>query len=88
MTDVIATEAPEVDPDDKERIVPNRRDKRALARKLKRPIVGRTGKPRRKARKTGMPLHFETWKREGFIRELRARGIDVHETVPNLEKAA
>lgn len=68
--------------DDVPRAVLNRRDKRALAKALRRLRSPRTGRPWPMVRKTGTPEHFGRWHLEGLMRELRARGIDVHDTLP------
>lgn len=64
------------------RKVPNRAEKRRLLKKLRRLPDGRTGRPWPLQRATGTPGHFAEWQREGLIRGLRSRGIDVLETIP------
>lgn len=68
--------------EDEERVVPNRQEKRRLLKKLRRLPAGRTGRPSAMRRKTGSPVHFVQWAREGLIRELRKRGVDVQDSIP------
>ena len=64
--------------DDVQREAPNRRDRRALAKKLRRLRSPRTGKPWPMVRKTGWPA----WKYEVLRKELAAYGIKVADTLP------
>lgn len=75
---VIPAKESDDDPDDVPRVVPSRRDKRALARKLRRLPAPRTGRPWPLVRKTGWPA----WKYDALRKDLEALGIKVAATLP------